>query len=185
MVGGAAMLLAYDGKTATRDVDCAIREGRRALQAAARRVARAEDLGEYWLNDAVTWQYLPESPDRREEKLLEYSHLTVSVASRERMLAMRLDAGRAEQLDDVWRLAEQLDLKTTTAIVKTHQAVYGDKGLDNEYETELWRQTRERTRIAKPHRMRPGEAAPARPAPAAESERARRPEDRGRKGWNR
>ena len=94
VVGRAAMLLAYDGRTATRDVDCAMREGRTALQAAARRVAKAEDLGEYWLNDAVTWQYLPDSPDRNEERVLEYSHLTVSVASRERMLAMRLDAGR-------------------------------------------------------------------------------------------
>ena len=69
VVGGAAMLLAYDGRTATRDVDCAMREGRTALQAAARRVAKAEDLGEYWLNDAVTWQYLPDSPDRNEERV--------------------------------------------------------------------------------------------------------------------
>ena len=144
VVGGAAMLVAYGGALATRDIDCAVRKGRDQLFLASKAVARQEDLSDYWLNDAVSWQYLPDAPDHGERTFVEHSHLRVSVASPERMLAMALSAGREDHLDNVWRLADLLERKTIPEIMQVYRRTFGDRELDEDYSHSLWTAFRQR-----------------------------------------
>ena len=101
IVGGAMMILAHDATRATNDVDSHIRRGRGAVAKTVAEIGDEEGLGKYWLNEAVTLRHLPQEPDRRERTVYSNSHLTIVGASLERMIAMKLHAGRQPDRDDL------------------------------------------------------------------------------------
>lgn len=92
VVGGAALVLLYDARQSTRDVDALVSDG--MVFDAARRVAQQLDLPTDWLNDGVKGfiSSLEAGPD-----LYRSERLVVSTASVYQLLAMKLSAWR----DDV------------------------------------------------------------------------------------
>ncbi len=104
VVGGAAMVLAYDAQRATRDVD-AVFEPKQSVYEAAAEVARRRDLPPDWLNDAV--KAFMHGDDPGAVQYLELPGLRVDVASPEYLLAMKIFAARAElDVEDIRRLYE-------------------------------------------------------------------------------
>jgi hypothetical protein len=94
VVGGAAMALAYSTRRSTRDLD-AVFEPKQAVSAAAKEIARAHDLPEDWLNDAVKG-FLPGS-DPNATTLFEQPGISVRIASPRYLFAMKAAAARIER----------------------------------------------------------------------------------------
>ena len=115
LVGGAAMCLAYDARPSTRDVD-AFFKPTREIREAATRVGLARDISGAWLNDAVKG-YL--SSKVSFTAFLELSHLRVSVATPDYLLAMKCLAMRIgeefQDIDDVRFLLRLLDITSCEA----------------------------------------------------------------------
>ncbi len=92
LLGGSAMVLAFQARQATKDVDAvfapagAVREG-------ARKVAAELDLPEDWLNDAAKG-FLSHRTDFRLLAGLELSNLRVQAPTPEYLLAMKVLAAR-------------------------------------------------------------------------------------------
>jgi hypothetical protein len=105
LVGGAAMALAYSTRRATRDL-AAVFEPKRIVYTAAAEVARAHELPDDWLNDAVKG-FLP-GTDPNATTLFETSGISVRVASPRYLFAMKAAAARierdAEDLQFLYRL---------------------------------------------------------------------------------
>lgn len=97
LVGGAAMVLAYDRDRATRDLD-AIFEPKIQVYEAAQAVAEAEGLPADWLNDAVKG-FLP-GADPASTVLLDLPSLRVRVASPGYLFAMKAAAARGDRDSD-------------------------------------------------------------------------------------
>jgi hypothetical protein len=96
LAGGAALVLLYNAREATRDVDvCSIDSGSSpVLREAARRVAGSLDLPEDWLNDGAKGYLKGFLPG---EVLLDRPALLVRALGPQQLLAMKLTAWR----DDV------------------------------------------------------------------------------------
>jgi hypothetical protein len=94
LVGGGAMVLAYDRLRATRDLD-AVFEPKTAVYEAARAVADRQGLPEDWLNDAVKG-FLP-GADPAATVFMDHPALRVRVASPTYLFAMKAMAARAER----------------------------------------------------------------------------------------
>ena len=124
IVGGAMMALAHDAKRVTEDVDAHIRKGRDAVTRAVAELAGEEGLSKYWLNEAVTMRYLPEDPDRGERRVYGNSHLTIAGASTNRMIAMKLHAGRPPDLADLDILLKEAGVETRREAVRLHELTY-------------------------------------------------------------
>lgn len=94
--GGAALVLLYSAREATRDVDAfaVLSVNPEVVRAAARRVAGALELPEDWLNDGAKGYLHGLAPG---EILLESASLIVRTVAPQQLLAMKLSAWR----DDV------------------------------------------------------------------------------------
>ena len=102
LVGGAAMVLAYEAQRATRDVD-AVFEPKQTVYEAAASVARRKGMPDSWLNDAV--KGFMHGADDAASPYLDLPGLRVDVASPEYLLAMKIFAGRPEiDSEDIRRL---------------------------------------------------------------------------------
>ena len=102
IVGGAMMVLARDAKRVTEDVDSHICRGRDATTRAVTEIADEERLlSKGWLNEVVTKRYLLKNPDRGERCVYGHSRLTIAGTSTNRMIAMKLHAGRPPDLADL------------------------------------------------------------------------------------
>jgi hypothetical protein len=113
VVGGAAMVLAYAARPATRDVDAIWHPSREVRDAAARVAARHDDLAPDWLNDGVKG-FLPGVHPGERHVVYEGDSLTVSVASPEYLLATKLLASRVGRDEDDIRLL--IDLCALTSV---------------------------------------------------------------------
>jgi hypothetical protein len=98
LVGGAALALRYFDRGVTQDLDALhVRPGSdEAVAAAAGRVARRHDWDPAWLNFAVTQaDALPTLGRAVEwETLYDHDGISIQVASKEALLAMKLRANR-------------------------------------------------------------------------------------------
>lgn len=106
VVGGSAMSLAgYSTARTTRDVDARIDSGHGPVTDAVRVVARRHGLPGSWLNEQAT-PYIPTGRDAEARTVFSHPNLTVTAAAPERLLAMKLTASRAQDVDDAKTLAE-------------------------------------------------------------------------------
>ena len=105
LVGGAAMMLAFSRERSTHDADARIESGHGAVIEAARAIGRKHGIGESWLNEQAT-HYMPRARDERARTLYDSPYLVVTGASAEHMLAMKLEAGRDTDQEDVAKLVE-------------------------------------------------------------------------------
>ena len=111
IVGGAAMALAFDRSRTTHDIDGRIDRGHRALIEAVHETAHGRGLPTSWLNDQATPK-MPMAPDRRARTLYASEYLTVTGASGEHILGMKLESGRAFDQKDVITLVKHLNIRT-------------------------------------------------------------------------
>jgi hypothetical protein len=92
LVGGAAMVLAFDARLSTEDVDAAVYPADEVMEA-AKEVAGRLGLDEEWLNDSAK-VFLPVVKEPEWRSVLKIGHIDVVAADERTMLAMKLRASR-------------------------------------------------------------------------------------------
>ena len=128
--GGAAMVLGYRARFATRDVH-ALFEPREKIHRAAVEVAEEMGLPRWWLNDQAT-EYLPRSRDEKARLLFDHPNLRVTVVSPEHLLAMKALAARTyADLDDIKLLCEMRSVTDVREVEEICQRIYPDEPLSD------------------------------------------------------
>ncbi len=119
------MILAHRCLRATGDVDVLEVDRRDEVLQAAGDVARELGLPRDWLNDAVRTAPWPvPRPDTRPVVVYDSPHLSVTGASAEQLLAMKVRAGRPGARDDIQFLIRRLDISTLQHVEAIHHAVF-------------------------------------------------------------
>jgi len=121
LVGGTAMVLAFNARLSTKDVD-AIFEPTEAVRSAASRVAAQLNLPADWLNDAAKG-FLSPSGEFEPIAVLDLPNLRVLAPTPEYTLAMKVLASRVAispghgDANDIAFLIRLLDLKTSDEVM--------------------------------------------------------------------
>lgn len=126
IVGGAAMAMAYDSDRFTHDIDGVILDSHTVVTRAVHEVARRRGLPTYWLNEQAS-SYLPRGQDRRGLVVFDHPALRVTAASPERLLAMKVMAGRPADIPDIRLLVEILGRTTPEETLETVASIYPDE----------------------------------------------------------
>lgn len=126
VVGGAAMMLAYDRTRVTRDID-AVGVPQEEIDLEVRAMAADHrDLDSDWLNARVL-PLLPRGVDGERLQVLGGPGLTVNVASPKWMLAMKARAARGRRdLDDIWVLCQILSIRAVDDVWTICHSAWGD-----------------------------------------------------------
>ena len=124
LVGGAAMVLAYNTRRMTADVD-AVFEPKQVIYSAAERVASHHPgLQPDWLNDGVKG-FLP-GADPNARTAIETPGIVVSSASPEYLLALKVQASRIDRdEDDIRILANLCDAHTADDVLAIAERIVG------------------------------------------------------------
>ena len=126
VIGGAAMALGYRRGRTTKDVDARVTNHgpeHASVMEAVREIARKHDLPENWLNETAT-MFTPRAEDPRARTVFSSQHLTVTGASAEHMLAMKLQAGREGDLEDIDTLLTHLKIASSEDALKLYAQVF-------------------------------------------------------------
>ncbi len=124
VVGGTAMVLAYDRDRLTRDID-ATWDTSVDVSGEVHTIARERGLPRDWLNDRVR-PMLPLVVDEDRLEALNMPGLRVSVASPRHMLAMKARAARdARDLDDIVLLCGHLGISSVSQVIALAEEVWG------------------------------------------------------------
>lgn len=108
IVGGAFMALVLRARNTTKDVDAIVVSDPELLRVAAGRVAQRHALPADWLNDAVKGFVYKQPPTRL---WAEYPGLRVYVPATDYVFAMKADAARPEDRNDLITLRDELRLR--------------------------------------------------------------------------
>lgn len=123
IVGGAAMVLAFNARESTRDVDAVFAPSNKVREAAAR-VAAAQSLPADWLNDAAKG-YMPADTQPR-SIVLDLPHLAVWTPPPQYLLAMKAIAARFDSNDalDLRVLIGHLGLRRVDEVLEVVERYY-------------------------------------------------------------
>lgn len=129
--GGAAIVLGFEFRSATRDVDAVVREGHGQVMQAAQEVEKELHLPPNWLNEQAT-SYLSKQDDFAWFKTYPSEGqfgLRVLMAKPEYLLAMKLLAFRlyAADVEDITRLARSLNRTTAEELLSVLKYYYPDE----------------------------------------------------------
>lgn len=128
--GGAAMVLGYRARFATRDVD-ALFEPREKIHKAAVEVAEEMGLPRWWLNDQAT-AYLPRARDEKARLIFDHPNLRVTVVSPDHLLAMKALAARSyADIDDIKLLCEMRVITNVREVEEICARIYPDEPLSD------------------------------------------------------
>lgn len=121
LYGGAVMVLAFNARIATKDVD-AIFLPAAEIRAAAARIAERHGLLERWLNDGVKGYLV----DHARRVLFHMPNLTVFIPEADYLLAMKSLAARANTEDegDVLTLISALKIKKAEGVFEIIEKYY-------------------------------------------------------------
>ena len=120
ITGGAALVLLFNARETTKDVDAYFATNAQEIREAARVIAERENLPPDWLNDGMKGFFYTVPPTTL---WIEYPGLRVYYADPDYVLAMKAAAGRPEDIPDIQALATHLGL--TAARGADHQDVLG------------------------------------------------------------
>lgn len=124
VVGGTAMVLAYDRTRLTRDID-AVWDQVDSVAEVIAEMAAERSLPRDWLNDRVR-PMLPRVFDEGQVEVLTGPGLAVSVASARHLIAMKARAARdARDLDDLALLCGREGIDEVTEVLAIADAVWG------------------------------------------------------------
>lgn len=124
VVGGTAMVLAYDRDRLTRDID-ATWDTAIDVSGEVSSIAMERGLPRDWLNDRVR-PMLPLVVDEDRLEALNLPGLRVSVAPPRHMLAMKARAARdARDLDDIVLLCRHLGISSVTEVIALAEDIWG------------------------------------------------------------
>lgn len=124
VVGGTAMVLAYDRDRLTRDID-AVWQSDPAFDDAVAKVALDRGLPRDWINDRVR-TLLPRVLDEGSIEALSLPGITVSVSSPRHMIAMKTRAARdSRDLDDLAALCQREGLTTIEEVLSVSDDLWG------------------------------------------------------------
>ena len=135
IVDGATMIFGFRRERTTHDVDARIKDEKEAVLAAIAEVAAEHhDLPANWLNENATL-FMPHREDPRPLPVFDTPDLVVTGASAEHLLAMKLEAARDTDVDDVRTLVDNLDIRSESEAITIHDAIFPhtplrDKGLE-------------------------------------------------------
>jgi hypothetical protein len=107
LVGGAVMLLTIGNRRTTRDIDASFEREAKAIRIAVTNIAYREGLPPDWLNDGAK-DFLYTNPPVHLWK--SYLGLDVYLPSFDYLLAMKITASRARDLDDARAIIQRLGL---------------------------------------------------------------------------
>ena len=134
--GGAAIVLVWNFRVSTRDVDAVVVDAKdgRFLRRAVAKVAEIKGLEPDWMNDAVKG-FIHERQDLRELPLFseqENCGIRVFAPSAEYMLAMkciamRLDDPRSQDADDIKNLLAVLNIQDADTALDIVRRYYPEK----------------------------------------------------------
>jgi hypothetical protein len=124
IVGGSAVALSGLAMTrTTSDLDAQIIKGHGAVISAAHAVARKHGLPGSWINEQAS-SFIPMTPDSGAREVFYHENLRVRAASPRVLLAMKLIAGRDQDIDDTIALMTKLDV-TAEAAIGIVESLYG------------------------------------------------------------
>lgn len=124
IVGGTALMLGYDARQATRDVDAVVTPPDDVLRAAVE-IARRRSLPDDWLSVAASMFVPPHPEDPNPTVFLQEEGVRVEIASAEWLLGMKIRASRGRQdIDDIRLLLEITNVRTVDAAVAVYDRVY-------------------------------------------------------------
>lgn len=137
IVGGAAIALSFDERRVTRNIDAVFSPADRVYEVAGE-MADELRLPPGWLSSAVA-AFTPHGPDDAAVGL-DIPGVSVSVASAEHLLAMKLAAGRTRDLADLVVLFEALGVAEAAEAVAIATRLYGPDSvvLSDPEESYLW-----------------------------------------------
>jgi predicted nucleotidyltransferase len=127
VVGGAAMAFAYKRDRVTRDIDAIVAPNEEVFTA-AREIGEELGLPEEWINDTAR-AFLPDVRLDAGTLVFEAPGISVRAAPAEVLLAMKILAGRAKDLEDVRMLAQLLELNTQQEVLDVFLSFYPQGGL--------------------------------------------------------
>ena len=121
LYGGCVMCLAFDARSATKDVDAVFKPSFE-IRNAAKKVAKQLGLPSDWLNDAVKRFLEP----HEQELMLELGALNVYIPSAEYLLAMKALASRLDSMDkpDILFLINKLKLNSPKSVLDVIEKYY-------------------------------------------------------------
>lgn len=125
--GGAAIALAYDLRRSTKDVDALIAP-HGAVLAEAQAVALELGLPTWWLNEQAS-AYVAPGGDPTAPLVFDHPGLRVHAASAEHLLAMKVNAGRRRDAEDIRLLARHLGLSTMDRVLAVCIDVFPDESV--------------------------------------------------------
>ena len=149
VVGSACIALAYERERTTLDIDVRVDAGHRALEEAIREIAQEHDLPQRWLNDQSRG-FIPEHDDLRSPTLYESQSLVVTGASGEYLLAMKLEASRNKDTEDVRYLLQHLGIEKADAALELHRTLFPNSRRTPQARAMLARLARDDDRLAPP-----------------------------------
>lgn len=113
LAGGAAMMFLVGSREATKDVDAYLGPPVDQIRHAIREVAHRHSLPMSWLNDGVKGFFYGTPP---QTVLLDVPGLTAYAVTPPYLLAMKVAAGRPEDVDDIRALIRALDISGPEAL---------------------------------------------------------------------
>ena len=127
VIGGAAMVLEFDSRRMTRDVDAVLRSEGGNFWKAIATVTRRHGLPPDWLNTNAA-AFLPNDEDENASEL-NFPGLTVSVASAEHLMAMKLRAMRDRDIADLMILFGHLGIETPEQAAAIHDRLFDESAI--------------------------------------------------------
>ena len=126
LVGGGAMIMLYGRRSLTGDIDVAIAEGHGPVLDAVRSIAASRGWPSTWLNDQAA-MYRPRAPDPAPRPVYSSPSLVVMGASPEYMLAMKLQAARGADAEDLRLLLHECGISAPEDALAIHDRLFPDR----------------------------------------------------------
>ncbi|MGQ0464098.1 MAG: DUF6036 family nucleotidyltransferase [Sporichthyaceae bacterium] len=125
IVGGAAMVTEYNAREATADVDAFDFQPHGAVERAAARVASEMDLPRSWLNQQAS-RYVSLDADWRRSSGFDHPNLHLYAIAPEQLLAMKVQAARPTDAEDIAFLCRELGVVTVEHVEQLTRAAFPD-----------------------------------------------------------